>query len=49
MERMVNGHKLNIRTSIFEDILQSLLLLLAVGQNIQFIAFQQIILQGGNE
>ena len=46
---MVNGNKLDVRTSIFEDILQSLLLLLAVGQNIQFIAFQQIILQGGNE
>lgn len=48
VERMVNGNKLNVRTSIFEDILQSLLLLLTVGQDIQLITFQQIVLQSRN-
>ena len=49
MQRMVHGNKLYSGFSIRENILQTLLLLLTVRQNIQFIVFQQIFLQGRNQ
>ena len=60
VERMVNGGEgdgcwvmgvggLRLGCKRFKDVLQTLLLLLTVGQDIQFVAFQQIVLQSRNQ